>query len=345
MLNTGRGLVASGFNADTGSISVGTSYPFEVQGTYSLRHITVHTPSEHTFLDVSGASVKMPLELQLFHEGGQADGGGETLAAVAIGFYSDAQGSSSFLEALSQGGLPMSADLKTMVNREAPQFLDFTELFGNGVSFWQYEGSLTTPPCDPGVTWLVREVAVRASEDDISAFSSAIGGFQSLNHVAEGVGGNARMLQPVAGRSVSQLFTEDVAQLPAAAESSTGFQKAVNDAAAAVNEAKETLGISTDKAAADKDSRNSVVALTDYEICTSNLARTEEDLVMAEKRRNAKCGTSAQATPTAAVAVQNSVENLCATLAKNVHSLKMSAEAQVAECKRLATKEEYEKTK
>lgn len=57
-------------------------------------------------------------------------------------------------------------------------------------AYFQYDGSLTTPPCSEGVLWRVMREPIEASPAQIAAFKEA-------------VGENARELQPLNGRLVS----------------------------------------------------------------------------------------------------------------------------------------------
>jgi carbonic anhydrase len=57
-------------------------------------------------------------------------------------------------------------------------------------TYFQYDGSLTTPPCSEGVLWRVMREPIEASAAQIAAFKEA-------------VGENARELQPLNGRLVS----------------------------------------------------------------------------------------------------------------------------------------------
>ena len=54
-------------------------------------------------------------------------------------------------------------------------------------SFWQYPGSLTTPPCSEGVAWVVFATAVQVPMDFLAEFVAV-------------VGFNSRFTQPVNGR-------------------------------------------------------------------------------------------------------------------------------------------------
>ncbi|XP_059490330.1 carbonic anhydrase 2-like isoform X1 [Neocloeon triangulifer] len=58
-----------------------------------------------------------------------------------------------------------------------------------------YQGSLTTPPCSEGVTWLVSGYSIPVSADQLAAF-------RSLTSHDGGMGDNFRPVQPLNGREV-----------------------------------------------------------------------------------------------------------------------------------------------
>lgn len=71
----------------------------------------------------------------------------------------------------------------------AAQVLDLTR-------FWSYTGSVTTPPCTEGVTWIVLMTPLQMSTEQLSNFTQAIGWGSPPN------GGNARPPVPLNGRTV-----------------------------------------------------------------------------------------------------------------------------------------------
>jgi carbonic anhydrase len=56
---------------------------------------------------------------------------------------------------------------------------------------YRYSGSLTTPPCSEGVTWLLMTTPVQMSETQIATFA----------HIFEH--GDARPVQPLNGRALA----------------------------------------------------------------------------------------------------------------------------------------------
>ncbi|MCO5611529.1 hypothetical protein L7F22_065782 [Adiantum nelumboides] len=69
----------------------------------------------------------------------------------------------------------------------------------NGVSYFNYMGSLTTPPCTEGLTWIVLQTAYTVSEEQVNATSIINGG------------NNARPLQPINGRIIYKVENSFIA--------------------------------------------------------------------------------------------------------------------------------------
>lgn len=69
------------------------------------------------------------------------------------------------------------------------KLINIGDVFKNSRSYFTYQGSLTTPPCSPIVTWIVLKKDISISEEQFHAF----------NHI---LGNNFRPLQPLNGRTV-----------------------------------------------------------------------------------------------------------------------------------------------
>jgi carbonic anhydrase len=126
---------------------------------YQLLQFHFHSPSEHT---VDGSS--FPVELHLVHQA-------ETGALAVIGV-------------LITGGeanlplVPLIADIPGKVGRQARLRLpiDPTSLLPSDRRAYRYSGSLTTPPCSEGVTWLVMATPIQASGQQIAALARTLQG-------------------------------------------------------------------------------------------------------------------------------------------------------------------------
>lgn len=67
--------------------------------------------------------------------------------------------------------------------------LDLAALLPKGLTYYSYAGSLTTPPCSEGVSWMVLKQPVQVSAQQVAAFRAL------FRH-------NARPVQPLNGREV-----------------------------------------------------------------------------------------------------------------------------------------------
>jgi carbonic anhydrase len=141
--------------------------------TYELKQFHFHAPSENT---INGKH--FPLEGHLVH----ADKDGH-LAVVAILFN---EGPANPLIASLWQGIPSKVGEK----HELPEPLNAVQLLPSDREYYRFAGSLTTPPCSEGVTWLVVRKPVTASKEQIAAFSKAVGF------------ANSRPVQPLNARRV-----------------------------------------------------------------------------------------------------------------------------------------------
>lgn len=127
--------------------------------TYELKQFHFHTPSEHT---VDG--VHSPMEMHLVHQA--TDG---TLAVLGI-LFEEGQHNGAFDTLISV--LP---DAVGDAHVDEGAFFDVDALLPLGRSSYEYEGSLTTPPCTEGVRWLIATERVQMSAAQIAEFSRRIG--------------------------------------------------------------------------------------------------------------------------------------------------------------------------
>ena len=138
-----------------------------------------HTPSENT---LEGKHYDM--EVHFVHSD-------ELSNLLVVGVLIDAPNDNQPCDFLEQllNNLPELEGEEHEVN-----ILEYIEL--NGEDFFTFQGSLTTPPCTEGVTWMVRADPLRCASSQVDEFSSILG---SSN----------RPVQPKNGRSIIKNF-EDV---------------------------------------------------------------------------------------------------------------------------------------
>lgn len=122
---------------------------------YKLLQFHFHTPSEHT---KQGES--FPMEVHFVHK--REDG---RLAVIGI-----------FMQSGEKNDNIQKIWDNMPVEKCEPQSVDSTmnpkDLLPEGNTYYQYNGSLTTPPCTEGVLWLLLDEPIEISEDQIAAFQS-----------------------------------------------------------------------------------------------------------------------------------------------------------------------------
>lgn len=124
---------------------------------YALQQFHFHTPAENT---LDGQRAPM--------EGHFVFSQGSSLVVVAVmyalGNHNDAL--DPFIEDVedaSQTALPLSP------------LVNLRHLMPSTLRYYRFTGSLTTPPCTEGVTWLVLQTPVSLSSQQLKAFREAIG--------------------------------------------------------------------------------------------------------------------------------------------------------------------------
>ena len=138
---------------------------------YDLVRAEFHSSSEHT---LSGNS--LPLELQLYHKNDQ-----EQWAVIAL-FLITGETNPSIEKIWAQ--IPAAKNAPS-----AAIALNPAALLPTKDTYYNYPGSLTTPPCTEGVDWNVLNTPVAISKDQIMAFRH----LYSVNN---------RPVQPLNGRKV-----------------------------------------------------------------------------------------------------------------------------------------------
>lgn len=141
--------------------------------TFELQQFHFHTPSEHL---ENGRSAAM--EVHLVHKNPDT----QALAVLGV-FFKEGDRNEALQSIWSQ--MPQRAGVQKTVGST---FNAASLLPANRNEFYQYRGSLTTPPCSEAVTWIVMKEAVTASPQQVDQFVQAIGA-------------NARPVQPLNQRS------------------------------------------------------------------------------------------------------------------------------------------------
>jgi len=124
--------------------------------TYELVQFHFHAASEHT---INGNHD--PLEIHFVHRSAEGK-----LAVVGVMLEPGAQNAA--YDPVFQHLPPAESEAAAVdgVTIDASQMLPAQK------EYWTYPGSLTTPPCSEGVTWLVMNTPVQLSDAQIAAFTS-----------------------------------------------------------------------------------------------------------------------------------------------------------------------------
>lgn len=278
------GLVAKLENQESDAPWIGIGASSESMSTkWELDRIIMHSPSEHTF-----DGQRVPLELQLVHvksdNAYETQPPGQSLAVISVGFVESALESSDLLDSLRQGGLPASAGKTVMVNR-GPSFSDFNEVIGSS-GFWQYQGSLTEPPCSVGVQWFVRDSPLPASYDAVNQIRKSLRsarGLSSLSLFGKD-SGNARAFQPTCERA-------KLLRVPRQAPDRTDSKKK-KPRLGKLGKLGDDVAAKGSSSGAKQESSAKVSAQdkTDLVIrCEERLALTRQELQAREKQQEAEC--------------------------------------------------------
>jgi carbonic anhydrase len=145
---------------------------------YDLVQFHFHSPSEHTF-------------------------GGEHYAAELHLVHKNAQGKHLVVGVLFKKGVENAAlaplwavmPMTTGPTREASDRIEVAPLIPKTGRILRYDGSLTTPPCTEGLTWLVF-----APEATLEISDAQIAKFQSATH-----GATSRPIQATNGRAITEI--------------------------------------------------------------------------------------------------------------------------------------------
>ncbi|MFA3779572.1 carbonic anhydrase [Yersinia sp. 1652 StPb PI] len=161
-------------NGHTIQVNVSTGNTLKLDGdTFTLQQFHFHTPSEN---EIDGK--QFPLEAHFVYK--DKDG---ALAVLALMFQ---QGDANPQLAQAWQQMPTAIDQMAILNKP----LDIKALLPKKFDFYRFSGSLTTPPCSEGVSWMVLEQPASASAEQINQFRSVV------HHT------NNRPVQPLNGRVI-----------------------------------------------------------------------------------------------------------------------------------------------
>lgn len=121
--------------------------------TYSLEQMHFHHPSEHT---VDGKPA--PMEAHFVNK--SADG-----KILVLGVLIDEGKASDAIAKL------WAVAPQTQGDAQAKESIDFSKLIPSRSKFFNYSGSLTTPPCSESVEWIVLADPITASKEQIETFA------------------------------------------------------------------------------------------------------------------------------------------------------------------------------
>ncbi|WON76603.1 carbonic anhydrase family protein [Serratia sp. UGAL515B_01] len=161
-------------NGHTIQINVSEGNTLELDDdNFVLQQFHFHSPSEN---EIDGK--QFPLEAHFVFK--DKDG---ALAVVAL-MFEEGKANTQLAQAWQQ--MPTAVDQTAVLNKP----VDIKALLPKEFHFYRFSGSLTTPPCSEGVSWIVIDKPVSASAEQISQFRSVI------HHV------NNRPVQPLNGRII-----------------------------------------------------------------------------------------------------------------------------------------------
>ncbi|KAL0569812.1 hypothetical protein V5O48_012157 [Marasmius crinis-equi] len=150
--------------------NLGTTLETIVNGTttfggkdFALKQFHLHTPSEHRINEEY-----FPVEMHMVHESAEGD-----IAVIAVPFQLSEDGSTTDLLTSVTENIN---DVKTPGTVTKTGKLEFEELI-NAIqtkALFQYTGSLTTPPCAEGLTFLVMEEPLPLNVKTYNALKSVI---------------------------------------------------------------------------------------------------------------------------------------------------------------------------
>lgn len=145
---------------------------------FSLREIRFHQPAEFR---VDGRAYDLSAHLLHYDDYGRI-----AIVVVLFEVGDDSTPRNPVLQAV-LADLPLSPDMAMPVSRR----IDLDALLPEERGYYNFVGTLSVPPCTPGVVWMVLREPVRIPPSQVAIFARL--------HP-----GNVRPLQPLAGRLIKQ---------------------------------------------------------------------------------------------------------------------------------------------
>jgi len=141
-------------NGHTIQVNYNNGSSIRVDGkTYNLLQFHFHSPSEH---HVDGKPADMVAHLVHQANDGQL---------AVIGVLINKGNNNKTIETIWNN---MSA---SQGNRKSSAMINVADLLPSDLSYYNYSGSLTTPPCSEGVNWMVLQNPIQASAGQIARFN------------------------------------------------------------------------------------------------------------------------------------------------------------------------------
>jgi carbonic anhydrase len=150
--------------------------------TWTLAQLHFHSPSENA---VNGR--QFPLEVHLVHKSGDA------LLVVGILFEISDDDESELLKPLLAAFPSEEKTSVTAGDFDVEEFLNVIAHSNSATKYFNFKGSLTTPPCTQGVTWILGSAYERVKAATLAKFFGV-------------EGANNRPTQPLFARKVAKSF-------------------------------------------------------------------------------------------------------------------------------------------
>lgn len=145
-------------NGHTIQVNAASGNYLKIDGTqYELKQIHFHAPSEHTF-----SGKHYPMEMHFVH---QAENG---KLAVLGRMMSVGTKANPFIEKI-WANIPKAKNQEVAV---ASETIDFDLALPKSKTYYNYSGSLTTPPCTENIDWNVLNTPLKISKAQLAAFQS-----------------------------------------------------------------------------------------------------------------------------------------------------------------------------